>query len=790
MKPVRTVVLGLLALAGCGRQDPPKAGGPAILDFAAGQLAVNAGQPALLQWQASGAVRLWIEPGVGPVGPNGSVRVRPGVTTAYTLHARDALGKETSAGLTVNVNQAAAKSSSYPILFVTQVPVATDSAARLSAFANHLPGIEQAPRGGDLMLRYPGGTLRSLTREAGFGSDGEQGARAIAVREPAVDWDGKRAVFSMLVGAHAFWQLYEVSGLEQGARARIRRVPGQPARANNVSPLYATDGRILFTSDRPRTDGAHLYPQLDEYEATPTTTGIWSLDRNTGALRILNHTPSGAFSPIVDSYGRVVFTRWDHLQQDQLAQRDRDAGANGVALPFGSFNYAGEAAGAVPLPTRAEAFPESRSGSHGKYGAVSAFANNFFTAWQMNEDGSGEETLNHVGQHELSFGYLTPSFRDDPSLSNTTVDSLHANRTSIRREGGLFQLREDPGLPGSYLATAARDRDTFGTGQLVRLAGAPNLNGEQMTVTPLTPGDAGDALPGGRFRNPLALTDGTLVASHTTNVRAPAPGRPLDSLRLVRLEPDRATGLYRAGAPLTSGIRKALWWRTGASRKSWSGELWELEAAEVRARPLPSRARAALEAPERAVLAEERVSEDELRAWLVRHDLALIVTRDQTSRDRADLQQPFNLHVPGGVTTLSARAPAGKVYEIAHFQLFEGAQVRAYRGRAGRRVVAQPLAGGANPANRGGPPGSVPIAPDGSTAAFVPARRALSWQTTDRSGEVVVRERNWITFQAGEMRVCASCHGINTRDQAGRFAPQNKPEALRTLLAWWRTLPR
>jgi hypothetical protein len=105
-------------------------------------------------------------------------------------------------------------------------------------------------------------------------------------------------------------------------------------------------------------------------------------------------------------------------------------------------------------------------------------------------------------------------------------------------------------------------------------------------------------------------------------------------------------------------------------------------------------------------------------------------------------------------------------------------------------VIAAPLHEGRNPGNPGGPAGSVRIAPDGSTAAFVPARRALSWQTTDHSGEPVVRERNWITFQAGEMRVCASCHGVNTHDQAGRPPPINKPEALRALLAWWKTQQR
>jgi hypothetical protein len=784
-------------------EAPARAGraAAAIVAFTTAAASVDAGGAAELRWDVRNAARVSIAPGVGVVAGQGSVRVRPDVTTAYELTAVDAAGQARHMALTVNVNQASGPQTRYPILFVTQVPVDTDRAARLSAFANHLTSVDKVPRGGDLMLLEPSGSLRNLTREAGFGSDGAQGPNAIAVREPSVDWRGERVLFSMLVGAPAgpgaqppvFWQVYEASGLARGDKLRIARVPGQPPGANNVSPLYAADGRILFTSDRPRSGAAHLYPQLDEYEATPSITGIWSLDRADGALRILNHTPSGAFGPVIDSYGRIVFTRWDHLQQDQLAERDRDALGNGVAQPFRSFNYAGEGANAPALGTREEVFPESRAGGAGQYGPVSAYTMSFFTAWQMNQDGSGEETLNHVGQHELAFGYLVPSFAADPALSSRTVDTLHANRLALRRETGLFHLREDPRHPGAYYGTAARDRDAFTTGQLVRLTGEPALNGEQMTLTAVTPGDPGDALAGGRFRNPLPLSDGTLVASYSSAVRAPEPGRPLPDLRLVRLRRDSATGLYAAGPPLTPGIVKTVSWSTPTGKRAWAGPLWELEAVELRPRRIPLRARAGLEAPERAVLAEEEVSEEELADWLRRRDLALIVTRDQTSRDRADLQQPFNLRVPGGKQTLSAAAPRAKVYDIVHFQLFEGEQVRAYPGRAGRRVIARPLAGGANPANpanRGGPAGSVRIAADGSTAAFVPAGRALTWQTTDAGGAAIVRERNWITFQAGEMRVCVSCHGVNARTQAGLGAPENKPQALRALLAWWKTLPR
>src|SRR5450830_1665512 len=177
-------------------------------------------------------------------------------------------------------------------------------------------------------------------------------------------------------------------------------------------------------------------------------------------------------------------------------------------------------------------------------------------------------------------------------------------------------------------------------------------------------------------------------------------------------------------------------------------------AAPCCTRAPPRRHVAGFEAPERAVLREEQVQEATLRDWLTSHELALIVTRDQTSRDRADLQQPYNLQVPGGIKTVSKTAPQARVYDIAHFQLFQADAIRAYPGRPGRRSLAQPLHDGAavaaNPPNRAGPPGSVRIAADGSTAAFVPARRALTWQSTDPAGTPIVRERNWITFQAGE----------------------------------------
>ncbi len=664
-----------------------------------------------------------------------------------------------------------------PILFATQVPTPGDVfATRGSTFANHLGAIVSAPRGGDLMIRYPDGTLRNLTKEAGYGMDGLQGANAIAVREPAVHWSGTKAIFSMVIGAPTSqyaqidkqWQMYEVTGLGIGQPVVVTKVPGQPAGYNNVSPFYASDDRILFTSDRPRGGEAHLYPQLDEYESTATITGIYSLDPQTGQVSILNHTPSGAFSPFIDSYGRIIFTRWDHLQRDQQA----DANANGA------FNYASEAANAAKL-VQAETFPESRLGMTSPYGNVRGFTYNLFTPWEMKQDGTGELSLNHIGRHEMSFGYLSKSFDGDASLQEFTNEAIIANRKRIGDDAGIFHIRENPQTPGTYYGIYAREFGTLTSNQIVRFTGAPGMNPEQMTIVDASAPEANGSLAGGRFRNPLPMTTGQMVASYTASPTVQAGIQ----FRLHQLATD-GNGLLTAGTPLTAGINKAVSWWSPDVKLSFSGPLWELEAVEVVARARPAAGTSRIEAIEKTVLDEEQVDERMLREWMKANQLALIVTRNQTSRDRADRQQPFNLRIPSGLKTTG---DSGRVYDIAHYQIFEADQVRGYNNfRSGRRPIAQPIAASKNPANPSGPPSSVKIAADGSTAAFVPANRALTWQTTDAGGAAIVRERVWVTMQPGEIRTCAGCHGENTKNQAGQLAPVNKPEALRELLRYWK----
>jgi len=682
------------------------------------------------------------------------------------------------------------------ILFVTQLPIPADFATIGSTFANHLADAYLAGRGGDLWALYPDGRLCNLTREGGYGEAGVfQGEDSISVRDPHVHWSGDKALFSMVVGntdvqyvwGEYYWQIYEITGLARGTPLAIAKVPGQPTDTNNVTPIYSPDGRILFTSDRPRDGRRHLYPQHDEYESTATNTGLWSLDPATGDLHILNHAPSGVFTPMVDSFGRVVFTRWDHLQRDQQA----DAPGN----PYGNFDWASEEPGAPLLPP-SEIFPEPRIYVEGSN--VNPLRINHFFPWQIHPDGTEEETLNHVGRHELH-EYFDRSFNDDPELEEF-IDSI-SGRFNPNSITNFFQIAEDPQNPGTYFGVDAPEFFTHASGMVASLTLPPGQNPDQVAVSYLTHPDTREtvddgAIPpathSGHYRDPLPLSDGRLIAAHTAETRAignegtRSHPDPRYDFQLKLLGP--AGSHLAAGSSLTGGIVRQIEYWDPDVRVFYTGPMWELQPRAIRARPQPPVLSSNLAGPEAQVFTQEGVDEATFRAFMRLRGLALAVSRDVTTRDALDLQQPFNLRVPGGVI---ADTGSGQVYDVSHLQFFQADQVRGIGGTSdpdpGRRPLARLMHDPAveNPPTAG-PAASVEVALDGSTAAFVPTRRAMSWQLTDGAGEPVIRERYWITFQPGEIRVCTSCHGLSTEDQLGRGAPTNSPEALRQLLQFWK----
>ena len=892
-----------------------------------------------------------------------------------------------------------------PIIFAAQVPLqGGDFANRMSTFGNESPldhdspgGNGGSPRGGDLMIRYPDGSLRNLTQEAGYGiaggtgsSNNQDNAGAIVVRDPSVHWDGNKALFSMIVSSATLngyggtqraadrWQMYEVTGLRKGQKAIITKIPNQPTGYNNINPIYGSDDRIIYASDLPRGgDFPHLYPNNDEYEGTAVTSGLWSLkptmaynitSTNPNLLnpRILDHSPSGNYQPFVDSFGRVIFMRWDHMIRDQQADIPDNflrcdsntlwiSGNKRLPLTFdtedaasgrrevtrydnheiwpsrrerlnpkysppmsptgpcytGNYNsnnwsYDGVNFSAQPsalpnlTPTLGSGF-DTDAAEYGPYGRVRVGTKNEFSLWQIWQDGTEGETLNHDGPHEVGNQYLPNSFLDDTSLDDSAKPGYRSNRISIAGAGGIFAPRESPSNPGTYYAGKAAEFATRTAGSILRINAPPTLNPRNMQWTYVTtPADGSGNIAGGRFRTPLPLKNGKIIASHTpTEARDAAASMTI--FKLKKLVPGTngymaasSTNVTGVSAPteLTKVITE--WSRAGdvTSLVSRTVTMWELEPAEVvsRVRPatpttfdnpvqLINTVDSGGEAGNQKIkdtFANNGVTMAEMRAWLIKYNLALLVTFDNTSRDAADRQQPINLRVDGDGKTLAdgttpctnprqtlsdtyrptntganASSPTGygdttrPIYLLDYLQIIQATSIRGTAGGnglpelGGRRVLGQPVGMMTEPT---GSPGAIfasvnrpisligatQIECDGSSAVFVPTRRALAWQSTDgvttrgapaavpkllegsktgaQDGTIannnngsstypasnnhypLIRERVWVTAQPGEIRSCPGCHGSNDTNQGGIFTPTNyEPIALKKLLDYWKT---
>ena len=331
-----------------------------------------------------------------------------------------------------------AQSLLNPVMFVTQVPVRETVNTVTAIGGSHLATTAAAPRGGDLMMGYPDGTLKNLTRSAGYGEAGSsQGVASIAVRDPHVHWSGERAVFSMVLGinASARWQMYEVSGLGRFDLPVITKISNQPAGYNNVQPCYTSADNIIFVSDRPHDGSAHLYPARDEKGQGEINTGLWQLNPVAATLTLMEHSPSGSFDPFVDSFGRIVFSRWDHLQRDELT-------AAGTAA--GGFDYSSEAAGAAGTArVWSDVYPDPLPTTQYPLGLKF----DQFLPWTLNQDGSELLTINHLGRHELTLGFNRS--QADSNLQNFTPPTGAVRATSF------LQIRENPASAGSYVTTDA-----------------------------------------------------------------------------------------------------------------------------------------------------------------------------------------------------------------------------------------------------------------------------------------------------------------------------------------------
>ncbi len=702
-----------------------------------------------------------------------------------------------------------------PILFVTQVPIPEEVNSRdvtqsfmsaVSPFSNHLADTLHAGRGGSLWVRFNNGQVVNLLAVADWTAipGGQPAADAMAVRNPAVNWTATKAIFSMTTGkpsgpsdTTAFtFQLYEITLPTQAQLAAnmkpvLTKVANQPA-FNNVFPTYAQGTKIVFASDRPYNGQAHLL-QREEYLSLPTVTGLWVLDpTNAASLKLLHHSPSGAFYPFVDSAGRVVFTNWDHLSRDTQAVTDSRVGEAAYSETFlqttnGSGNFADETAAAAftkvtTLMANNQAntwdiFPEPRNFDRKtltlNFPGVNGNAFNLFLPWMISIDGTGGELLNHVGRHEIGTGGgFTRNFNTDANLKDfnpsTAPSATNGNYAIHNFITSFFAPHEDPLNLGTFYGADAPDLGTHGAGRISKLTNAgAGVNPDTMLVTLVTNSAGAPTVKGGMniaptgisasatdldlYRTPVPLADGNLVASHiavrqsdynTGTVASPVPVSGY-AFRLRSLKPPVSPAVYYTNdVTLTTGITINTSYYVGSTLVSYNGFAWELDPTEIAPRTAPAAPGApVIHAVTTAQFAAANVHIPTFQNYLVAQNAALSVSFDVTKRDQHDTQQPFNLRVawsgyqtlkPGTINT--AGSP-GVPYDIAWVRFYQADLRRGYAltgstPLAGRRIVSTPMHDtmSENVQTAGAPTGAVRIGDDGSVAAILPAGKAMTWE--------------------------------------------------------------
>jgi hypothetical protein len=126
-----------------------------ISNFNAGPEIIEPGGSSALNWGVSGAENVTIEPGIGPVGSNGSLSVSPSETTTYKLTATGK-GKEKVAMCTVTVNE-----GSQDPLIISSFDASPDSIKPgENAVLNwHVTGVSNVTIEPDIGVAEPTGTL-------------------------------------------------------------------------------------------------------------------------------------------------------------------------------------------------------------------------------------------------------------------------------------------------------------------------------------------------------------------------------------------------------------------------------------------------------------------------------------------------------------------------------------------------------------------------------------------------------------------------------------------------------
>ncbi|HSP42395.1 MAG TPA: hypothetical protein VLO11_05965 [Luteolibacter sp.] len=123
------------------------------------------------------------------------------------------------------------------------------------------------------------------------------------IRDPQVDYDGRRILFSYRQGGSGHYHLHEINSDGSG----LRRLTDGPF--DDIEPTWLPDGDIIFVSSRARRwVNCWLTPVANLHRCGPDGAGIHPVSANIEH----DNTPW----PLPD--GRILFTRWEYIDRSQI----------------------------------------------------------------------------------------------------------------------------------------------------------------------------------------------------------------------------------------------------------------------------------------------------------------------------------------------------------------------------------------------------------------------------------------------------------------------------------------
>jgi hypothetical protein len=158
------------------------------------------------------------------------------------------------------------------------------------------------------------------------------------IRDPQLDYDGGKILFSYRKGTSKAFHLYEI-GIEGDGLRQLTDGPD-----NDIEPVYLPDGGIMFCSSR-----CHRYvPCWRTQVAT-----LYRCDAGGGDVRMISNNAEQENTPWLLPDGRVLYMRWEYVDRNQLLYHHLwtvNPDGTGVMVYFGNQHPGYAMLDAKPIP--------------------------------------------------------------------------------------------------------------------------------------------------------------------------------------------------------------------------------------------------------------------------------------------------------------------------------------------------------------------------------------------------------------------------------------------------------